>query len=402
MYSPLDILMVAPQPFFRARGTPVSVLHRTRALQSLGHRVHLLTYPFGDAIDLNGAEVHRSARPPFVKDVPIGPSLSKLLLDIPLFREAYTRAATGAYDLIHTHEEAGILGALASRNLGIPHLHDMHSSLPQQFSNFERFDWGMVVGAFSRIEEFTLRHSAGVITVYPELADHVRAVGYRGPLVVIENTQDFERPPADPGAEAELRRELGLDGKFTVVYTGTLEPYQGMELLVDAGPELRNATPDLRILSVGGTAAQIAALRARAERNGTGDLFTFTGPVPPQEVFRYHQVADALVTCRIHGTNTPLKIYQYLGSERPIIATRIDSHTQVLNDEVAELVEPTPQGIAGGIRRLQSDPERGRQLADAASRLRSARYSQDAYVESLGDFMEDLTRTLPIPRRAAV
>ncbi|MEX2531244.1 MAG: glycosyltransferase family 4 protein [Gemmatimonadota bacterium] len=401
MYRPLDILMVAPQPFFRARGTPVSVLHRTRALQSLGHRVDLLTYPFGDPIDLNGAEVHRSACPPFVKDAPVGPSISKIFLDIPLFREAYTRAAAGAYDLIHTHEEAGVLGALASRNLGIPHLHDMHSSLPQQFSNFERFEWGMVVGAFSRLEQFTLRHAAGVITVYSELRDHVRAVGYRGPLVVIENTQDFDRPPADPGAEEELRRELGLDGKFTVVYTGTLEPYQGMELLMDAGPELRAAAPDLRIVAVGGTAAQIAALRARADGNGNGDLFTFTGPVPPQEVFRYHQVADALITCRIHGTNTPLKIYQYLGSGRPIIATRIDSHTQVLNDEVAELVDPTPRGIAGGIRRLRSDRDRGRQLAEAASELRRNRYSQEAYVETLGAFMEDLTRTLPYQRRAA-
>ena len=50
----LRILMIAPQPFFRARGTPFSVLHRTRALLKAGYTVDLLTYPFGENIDLPG------------------------------------------------------------------------------------------------------------------------------------------------------------------------------------------------------------------------------------------------------------------------------------------------------------------------------------------------------------
>ncbi len=391
MPESLDILMVAPQPFFRARGTPVSVLHRTRALQRLGHRVELLAYPFGEPVDLEGATLHRSARPPFVRDVPIGPSISKILLDLPLFREAYRRVARGRFDLIHTHEEAGLLGAFVSRHLGTPHLYDMHSSLPQQFSNFRRFDWGPVVGAFARMEAFALEHSVGVITVYPELRDHVRALGFEGPLTVLENTLDFERPPPDPAADEALRRHLGLDGRFTAVYTGTLEAYQGLELLIDAATILRARSKAIRIVIVGGRPDQIATLRHRAAGNGSEDLFHFVGSVTPEEVFGYHRIADALVTCRVHGTNTPLKLYQYLGSERPIVATRIESHTQVLSDEVAELVPPTPEGIASGLLRILDEPERARELAGRAGRLRRTRYSEDAYVATLGSFMEKVS-----------
>ena len=83
----LRILMVAPQPFFRARGTPFSVLHRIRVLVEAGHKIDLITYPFGEDIEMTGLRIIRSARPPFIDDVKIGPSIAKLLLDFPLYVE---------------------------------------------------------------------------------------------------------------------------------------------------------------------------------------------------------------------------------------------------------------------------------------------------------------------------
>jgi hypothetical protein len=70
----MRILMIAPQPFFEARGTPFSEYHRIRALIDLGHTVDLVTYPFGHDVSLPGLRVFRSARPPFVRRVGIGPS----------------------------------------------------------------------------------------------------------------------------------------------------------------------------------------------------------------------------------------------------------------------------------------------------------------------------------------
>jgi glycosyltransferase involved in cell wall biosynthesis len=101
------------------------------------------------------------------------------------------------------------------------------------------------------------------------------------------------------------------------------------------------------------------------------------------------------VSTRARGTNTPLKVYQYLRAGRPIVATDIRSHTQVLDASSAELVAPAPGAIAAGLLRVLRDPERGRRLADGAATLARERYSEAVYLQRLGD----LLARLPIPPR---
>ena len=375
----MRVLMVAPQPFFRPRGTPFSVLHRIRALLSLGHSVDLVTYPFGDSLRLPGLVIHRAARPPVVRDVRVGPSLAKLLLDAPLFLKAHRLAASGAFDLIHTHEEAGVLGAYMAHTLAVPHLYDMHSSLPQQFANFGRFNWLPIVAAFQRLERYTLAGADGVIAICPELRDHVCAMGFAGPLALIENCLDFEPPRLTIAQVRAARQRLSLGGCRVVLYTGTLEAYQGLDLLIGAAPDVLRHTPSAKFVLVGGSDAQIDALRRQVAAVGVESSFVFVPAVPPLEVFLYHRLADVLVSTRSRGTNTPLKIYQYLRARKPIVATAVRSHTQVLTAESAELVAPTPGGIASGLVRVLTNPSYGRALAEQALRLARERYSDAVY-----------------------
>ena len=128
--------MIAPEPFFEPRGTPFSEYFRIKALCHLGHEVDLITYPIGKDKDIKGLRIFRGLRPPFVKSVKTGPSAAKLFLDFFLFFKAWGRLCRGKYDVIHTHEEANIMGAFFSKISRVPHLYDMHSSLPQQLENF--------------------------------------------------------------------------------------------------------------------------------------------------------------------------------------------------------------------------------------------------------------------------
>jgi glycosyltransferase involved in cell wall biosynthesis len=388
----LRILMVAPQPFFRPRGTPFSVLHRIRALLRLGHTVDLVTYPFGETpplAGLTGLEIHRSWRPPAVGDVGIGPSVAKLALDTALFRLAYRLARRG-YDLVHTHEEGAWAGVRIRERFGIPHLYDMHSSLPQQFANFNRFNWPPVVEVFRRFEDNVLAHADAVIAICPALRDHVLQSGYAGPLAMIENTLDFDPPAITAADVVALRSRLELDGRPAVVYTGTIEQYQGLDLLLAAAAELRRDGNAPGFVVVGGTAEQVAGLRERARSLGVDSLFRLVSAVPPLEVFAYLELADILITTRSKGTNTPLKIYQYLRAGKPIVATAIGSHTQVLTGETAELVEPTPAAIAAGLRRVLTSPERRATLAQGAAKLSRERYSETAYLDQLRDLLDRL------------
>lgn len=387
----MRILMVVPQPFFRPRGTPFSVLHRVRALSRLGHEVDLVTYPFGESMEVPCLTIHRSRRPPGVRDVPVGPSLAKLALDLPLCRAAGRMLRAGSYDLLHTHEEAGYWGARAARRAAVPHLYDMHSSLPQQFANFDRFNWPPIVAAFRYVERKTLDGAHLVIAICQELHDHVRALGYRMPVAVIENTLDFEMPEIARSDITDLRTRLGIREGPTVVYTGTFESYQGLDLLIRAIPLVVRRVPHVRFVLVGGTERQAGALRELAGKVGVGDEVIVQVAVPPLDVFRYHRLADVLVTTRIRGTNTPLKIYQYLRSGRPIVATDIDSHTQVLTPHTAELVRPNPGEIANGVIGVLTDHQRAKRLAAAAGDLVRDRYGEERYLDALRGLLKLVT-----------
>ncbi|MEE8130958.1 MAG: glycosyltransferase, partial [Vicinamibacterales bacterium] len=171
------VLMLAPEPFFEPRGTPFSEYHRIKALVELGYCIDLVTYPIGQDVDLPNLRIYRCAKLPFVNRVAIGPSFVKIALDLMLAVTAIRLARPGCYAAIHSHEEAGALGVWLARRLGIPHLYDMHSSLPQQLTNFRYSRSRMIRRVFERSEQATIDGSRVVITICQELQDRVVATG---------------------------------------------------------------------------------------------------------------------------------------------------------------------------------------------------------------------------------
>jgi glycosyltransferase involved in cell wall biosynthesis len=95
----------------------------------------------------------------------------------------------------------------------------------------------------------------------------------------------------------------------------------------------------------------------------------------------YLLAADLLVSPRSRGTNTPLKIYQYLRSGKTIVATRLLTHTQVLSDQTAILTGATPQEFADGILAGLTDRDRATAIGARARELAETKYSYEAYLE---------------------
>jgi Glycosyl transferase 4-like domain len=184
----MRVLMIAPQPFFTPRGTPFSIRGRIQALVALGHSVDLVTYHAGEDVSLPGLRIYRTPWIPWVRKVPIGPSYTKILLDILLFNLALIRLLSQRYDVIHTHEEAGLIGAVVSRWVKAKHLYDMHSSLPQQLKNFKAYNYAPIVKFFEIMERFVVRRADAVIAICPELLQHVATIDKERPCFLIENT----------------------------------------------------------------------------------------------------------------------------------------------------------------------------------------------------------------------
>lgn len=381
-YRYVRILMIAPEPFFEPRGTPFSEFHRIRALTALGHQVDLVTYPFGQPVTMAGLRVFRSWRPPFVHRVGIGPSLAKIPLDALLTLTAIRRAFSGRYDAIHSHEEGGVIGAALAAILRVPHLYDMHSSLPQQLTNFAFTRSRLVHRVFLAIERFMIRRSRVVVVICPSLQDVVREVEPSAPVILIENAPGSSEAEATPDQAAAVRTSLGLDATTPLVlYTGTFEAYQGLDLLFEAMAIVAKEWPQARLVLAGGKPDQIDRARASIRALGLDSAVIFAGERPAAEMPAFLLACDVLVSPRSRGTNTPLKIYQYLRSGKPIVATNLLTHTQVLSNDTAILTAPTPQAFAGGIAAALTDRDRAETIGRAARRLADTKYSYEAYLD---------------------
>src|SRR5687768_13763984 len=249
--------MIAPEPFFEPRGTPFSEFHRIRALVALGHTVDLVTYPFGKDVTIPGLRVFRSMRPPLVREVRIGPSLAKIPLDALLTLTVIRRAISERYDAVHSHEEGSFIGVVLAAALGVPHLYDMHSSLPQQLTNFAFSRSRVLRRIFEVLERFVIRRSRVVIVICPHLEETVRTIDRVVPTVLIENSPGSGDTPV-AGSGERIRRELGLSATTPIVlYTGTFEAYQGLDLLFAAGLYVAQRRPEVRVVLAGGRPDQI-------------------------------------------------------------------------------------------------------------------------------------------------
>jgi glycosyltransferase involved in cell wall biosynthesis len=380
----MKILMLAPEPFFQPRGTPISVYFRIKALSDLEHEVDLITYPLGENVNIERLKILRIPNLFLLKKIKIGPSFIKPPLDILLFIQAGFRLTRKRYDAIFTHEEAALLGAFLGKVFRVPHIYDMHSSLPQQLENFNFSRSRLLKAIFTGMENYYLKNSQAVIVICQDLLEKARKDGYESKAILIENFLDFPSPKFSEEQIRAKRQEFAPHGEKIVLYAGNFQPYQGIPLLVDAVAKLNQK---VIFVLVGGVGAELEEMKKRASELAISDRVVFVDKVPPSSVPLFISLADVLVSPRLSGTNTPLKIYSYLKSGKPLVATNLWTHTQVLNDKISVLVDPTPESLAQGLSFALSSEE-ANERARAARELSEREYTYSNYLSKIRHCLE--------------
>jgi glycosyltransferase involved in cell wall biosynthesis len=373
----MKILVVAPQPFYRERGTPIAVRLLAETLCGLGHEVDLLVLHEGEEISFPGLRLLRAAAPPFVRAVPIGFSLKKLACDLYLAASLRRLARPGRYDAVHAVEEAVFLAVWLRRRHRAPVVCDMDSDMVDQLVGTSRVR-GALRGTLDAVMRRMLGACSLVLAVCPHLADRARALSPSTPVRVLE---DVPLADAPPGEVEDLRARCGADRPLAL-YVGNLEPYQGIDVLLDAMAVLGAAAP-VTLVVIGGSPADIARYAKRVAARGLAGRVHLIGPRPLGELGGLLAQADILVSPRILGENTPMKVYSYLASGRCILATDIGSHTQALDASCALLVPPDAASLAAGLGRLVANPELRGRLGRAGAARAAEHYSRAAYREKL-------------------
>ena len=388
----MRILVVAPQPFYQERGTPIATRLLLEALQAAGHSVDVLTYHVGNDPKLPGVRVFRAPAIPFIRDVPIGFSVRKVLCDLALLWRLFTLTRRRRYDVLHAVEEAVFLSLLVRAfvgrrstlgtdkldRLGCRVVYDMDSSLPEQLVG-KYAALRFVDGVLRRLERLAIARSDLVLAVCNDLATRARGYATKTPIDVVEDVS-LLGSGGTKGESENLRRGL-LYGELLVLYVGNLEHYQGVDLMLDAIAKLES--PPMKFVAVGGNHEAVVAYRRRVAELGLGGQVAFIGARPLAQLGPLLEQADVLVSPRLHGQNTPMKLYSYLAAGKAVLATRIRSHTQVLSDDNALLVEPTPAAVARGLDILLRSPLLRERLALSARRLATTRYSLTQFRASL-------------------
>ncbi len=384
--------MIAPQPFLEERGVPFAVYHHSKALLAMGFKVDLVTYHLGKPVDLPGLRVFRIPALPFIRQVRVGPSLAKVPLDILLFLLALWQLCRTRYQYVHTHEEAGLIGIVLSAIFGCRHLYYMHSDLAQQVESSEFTHNPVLLYLVKVVQTFMVRYAHAVIAICPDIKKRALHMAPKTRIYMIENSAVDEHLSLPDVLEMDLlRQSLDLGNGPILLYTGNLEPYQGIDLLLYSIPAVASLYPDVRYLLVGGQPEQVEQMRRQAQRLGIEEQVRFTGPRPLNEMPLYMALADILLSPRSKGTNTPLKLYTYLHFGKPILATNIYSQTQVLSAETARLVALTPEGLAEGAIWLLEHPQEAAELGKRGQIYAETHYSWRVFLQKCVQVQSDFS-----------
>lgn len=185
----------------------------------------------------------------------------------------------------------------------------------------------------------------GFVTIAEELREAYVNAGLPEPkTIVLEDGVDIDRFDSSPDRQT-CRKQIGLPlDDDLIVYTGSLYPEKGIGHILQMASRLDEAT----FLLVGGSDDQVDRWRNKARKKGVENI-RFEGFVPVSDIPAYLSAANILVmpydTSQTDGvmdlnTTSPLKLFEYMAAQRPIISTDIPAISRTIEHEENGLLAP--------------------------------------------------------------
>lgn len=390
----LKVLFLAPHPFYQDRGTPIDDSLFIKVLSTEKHHVDVLAYPEGRGIDFPNVEIHRTLRLPFVSNVRPGFSWKKLVYDLLMVFKAAQLVSSRQYDVVQAVEESVFIALLFKWLFKIPYVYDMDSSIAQQM--VEQLPWlAPLAPVFNWFEKLAVKQAKAVVPVCEAIAEDITSYSPERVTVLPDISLLEEEAPE---VREDLRADLNLQDSTLVMYVGNLEGYQGIDLLLESFAIAQKQDEKLALVIIGGEATGIEYYQKKSQNLGIADKVHFVGQRPAKYLSSYLEQADILVSPRIKGKNTPMKVYSYLDSGKALLATDLLTHTQVLTDEVSFLADPNPEAFAAGMIKLAQDPELCQALGVAGRQLIQEKHCYAVFHRTVRDLYEWLSDEVQPPQ----
>ncbi len=378
------VALVAACPFPTLQGSQLLVRQLAHGLQRRGHEVVVVTYAEGLEQALADLPVRRIPRIPGCRALGSGPRAAKVLLDLALLARLLGVLERESIEVVHAHNyEAALIGLAARRLTGVPLIYHSHNALAEELPTYFRGRTARrlaaLVGAF--VDREVPRRADHCIAICRELVGFLRARGVdAGAIEMIAPGGSPEEFPARSLAEvAAIRARFGFGERPVLLYTGNLDGYQNLELLLGSIGIVRRTVGDaLLVLATHATPRALPpALRALppgVRLVTAGDFATVRDLL---------QVADVALCPRREWSGFPMKLLNYMAAGKAVVVSA--GSAKAVRDGVDGCIvrDGSPDAFAGAILELLADPSERRRLGAAARRTVADEYGWERVIDQV-------------------
>ena len=381
---------------YGASGPFVHTQELAAACRALGHQVTVLRHGQPEA---GGAPMRfRTKRYPAW----LGRWLHEprhFLENATFFRERGWMRASRPDCMIIRYGFGRISGGLAARSLGLPWI--LQVDAPYGLESGRLAAHWRLAGLNQAVEKWLVSSCDAMTVVSSGIYDYYRGRGVPpGKMLLLPNGVDVERfkPGLDGG---DIRRRLGLEGRRILGFAGGFYPWHGIEGLCHLMEELLPRFPETAMLFVGDGPERVRLERC-VSQNRLEKRVVFAGPVRPAEMPQYLasiDIALAPYPAMDAFYFSPLKLFEYMASGRPIVAARIGQIAEVIQDgENGLLFTPGDwREFSRQVERFLADEGLRRRCSQQARQTVVGRYTWRSVAERVTGLAERVVRRAPSP-----
>ena len=378
------VAIVAACPFPTLQGSQLLIRRLARGLTDRGHGVVVVTYAEGLEVDLASIPVRRIRRIPGFRARGSGPHPAKLVLDGVLLATVLRVLREERIDVVHAHNyEAALIGLVASRLAGIPLIYHSHNALAEELPTYFRSrsvrHLARLFGAL--VDREIPRRADHCIAISRELLEFLRLRGVDEDAVrmIAPGGSTAEFPPRSAMEMARTRRRFGFDAHPILLYTGNLDRYQNLELLLHSIHHVRREAATAQLVLATHAAPRDLPHVLRHPPPGVrlvtaGDFATVRDLL---------QVADLALCPRREWSGFPMKLLNYMAAGKAVVVSA--GSAKAVQHGVNGWVVPDsdPTAYAGAIIQLLRDPALRARLGAAARRTVEDEYGWDRVLDQV-------------------
>lgn len=349
----MKIYFVSPIIYGKKNAEFTHTIELYRNLKKIGNRIFLFIFKNAEYIENEDDIVYV----PTVNKKILWAILGQITLFFSLFNH---KIKYGVPDVIYTRiTRITFIPLFVSKLFNIPYVIEVNGLIIDELQVRNKAKWQIWLA--EKMFNINYRNSDKIVAVTKGIKRGICKTGKisENKITIVENGVNTDL--FKPHNQKETRNTLGLEDKFWYIcFVGNLQPWQGIEYIIESSPAIIEEISNVKFLIVGDGPIKKDIVNLTV-KNDVSDSFIFTGTVPYGMVAKYINASDICVAPFITERNqkiglSPLKIYEYAACRKPIVSSRIRGLEFIEQFNAGVLVNPEkPKEIAKAVIKLLKD-----------------------------------------------